>query len=356
MNMKISQPGLVLVISLLLASCSGSLNYVKTNLDEALVQAKKQHKYLLVIAQYAECSACEEFEKMLHGEKSQLQGLLADQFLILKYNGNVVGNEFLFYLNNSVGSPSMFTFSPEGKLLNVVTGGKTSEEFYDELTATIEGASHHDLFVPRIKANKSDIIQMYNVCIKGAAVLKDKTANATEVNNHIDSIKYYTAVAPYFYNSYLLARLYAKTGNTDSSKAWAARALTNNSSYDLRLFEQLRKEMNYVVAAGEKMVDSGKIAFPSAEIALGAVRIGEPRKELIKFRNIGNKPLTIKEVNGSCDCMKFNWDKQPVAPGKESAIELVYTGNTEGDFSKVIFIISDGINGVSRINLTGFSE
>jgi len=73
-----------------------------------------------------------------------------------------------------------------------------------------------------------------------------------------------------------------------------------------------------------------------------------------KFKNIGNEPLVITGVKASCGCTTPEWPKQPVMPGEESIINVVY--NTKGrkaKFNKSITITSNAVTPTKRIYIKG---
>ncbi len=60
------------------------------------------------------------------------------------------------------------------------------------------------------------------------------------------------------------------------------------------------------------------------------------------FKNTGKEPITISAVNVSCGCTAPSWSKEPVLPGKKSAIKAVYhTQGRIGAFTKPITVVSN---------------
>ncbi len=61
-----------------------------------------------------------------------------------------------------------------------------------------------------------------------------------------------------------------------------------------------------------------------------------------KFTNTGKEPLILSNVRASCGCTTPSWPKEPVLPGKESAIVVTYnTQGRPGPFTKSITITSN---------------
>lgn len=60
------------------------------------------------------------------------------------------------------------------------------------------------------------------------------------------------------------------------------------------------------------------------------------------FTNTGDAPLVISNVKASCGCTTPSWTREPVAPGKEGAIEAQYNPkNRPGAFKKSITVTSN---------------
>jgi len=91
------------------------------------------------------------------------------------------------------------------------------------------------------------------------------------------------------------------------------------------------------VASGEK-VDSpqasegsqassdqvAQIAFETMEHDFGKIREGEKVTYRFKFKNTGKVPLKITDVKPSCGCTASDYTKEPVAPGGEGYVEVVF--------------------------------
>ena len=61
------------------------------------------------------------------------------------------------------------------------------------------------------------------------------------------------------------------------------------------------------------------------------------------FTNKGKKPLVITDVRPTCGCTAPEWTKEPIAPGKQGFIQIVYdpTGNS-GTISKNLTVFYNG--------------
>lgn len=64
----------------------------------------------------------------------------------------------------------------------------------------------------------------------------------------------------------------------------------------------------------------------------GEVAEGEEVCHTYRYRNTGEHGLLVKGADAGCACTTVKYDKEPVAPGKEGKIEIVF--NSKGRFGK----------------------
>lgn len=62
-----------------------------------------------------------------------------------------------------------------------------------------------------------------------------------------------------------------------------------------------------------------------------------------EFRNTGDLPLIILNVQSTCSCMVFSKSNEPILPGKTGKIEVKYN-LTQGTIRKTITVESNAIN------------
>jgi hypothetical protein len=70
------------------------------------------------------------------------------------------------------------------------------------------------------------------------------------------------------------------------------------------------------------------IKFEEEEHDFGRITQGEKVSFAFKFKNTGNSNLIITSAAGSCGCTIPEWPKEPIAPGKEGKINVIF--NSEG--------------------------
>lgn len=80
-----------------------------------------------------------------------------------------------------------------------------------------------------------------------------------------------------------------------------------------------------------------QVSFEVMEHDFGQVLQGSENPYVFKFKNTGDAPLLISNAQGSCGCTVPFYAKDPILPGEESEIHVVYKpGKQEGIQSKTV--------------------
>ncbi|MCF6280024.1 MAG: DUF1573 domain-containing protein [Flavobacteriaceae bacterium] len=95
--------------------------------------------------------------------------------------------------------------------------------------------------------------------------------------------------------------------------------------------------------AQEKSVatDGPVFEFVTETIDYGKIENGSDGVRVFTFKNIGNAPLIIDKIKGSCGCTVPTKPEGPIMPGKSGEIKVKYDTKRPGGFSKTITIISN---------------
>jgi hypothetical protein len=73
-----------------------------------------------------------------------------------------------------------------------------------------------------------------------------------------------------------------------------------------------------------------------------------------KFKNIGNSPLIISSATATCGCTVPEYPKEPVAPGAEGVIRVIFnSAGKPGMQNKVVSITSNTIPSLTELNILG---
>lgn len=107
-------------------------------------------------------------------------------------------------------------------------------------------------------------------------------------------------------------------------------------------------------AAESEDADLPAIEFVEKVIDFGEISQGEKVKKRFKFKNVGNTELIISDAKGSCGCTVPRWPKQPIRPGQEGEIEVVFDSNgKQGRQHKTVTLIANTKPNTTVIALKG---
>lgn len=74
-----------------------------------------------------------------------------------------------------------------------------------------------------------------------------------------------------------------------------------------------------------------------------------------KFTNTGDAPLIINQAMASCGCTIPSYSEEPIKPGEQGSIKVVYngTGRFPGHFKKSITILSNASKKIVKLTIEG---
>ncbi len=81
-----------------------------------------------------------------------------------------------------------------------------------------------------------------------------------------------------------------------------------------------------------------EIELKETSFDFGKIPQGKPVYHDFTITNIGKEPLVIVNVQTSCGCTTPKWSKEPVMPGKSTAVNVGYNAAAQGHFQKSITI------------------
>lgn len=108
------------------------------------------------------------------------------------------------------------------------------------------------------------------------------------------------------------------------------------------------------------LMAQSKKSAPKAEFAVGVHDFGKIKESVgkvtctFKFKNTGDQPLIIQRVQATCGCTSPSYTKEPVLPGKEGEVTVVYsaTGNV-GSFEKRLTVFTNVPDEVYILTIKG---
>ena len=108
---------------------------------------------------------------------------------------------------------------------------------------------------------------------------------------------------------------------------------------------------------GKDAVENQRVpVFSPAETSHDFGTIGEKdgyAQHIFNFKNTGDSPLVISMVTASCGCTKPEWPQQPIQPGQEGAIIVMYNPEGRiGGFNKAVTVYTNEDGGFKRHPMT----
>jgi hypothetical protein len=88
------------------------------------------------------------------------------------------------------------------------------------------------------------------------------------------------------------------------------------------------------------------ITWEKSAYDFGDLTQGDKVEHIFKFRNTGNEPLIITNIQVTCGCTTpKGWARDPILPGQSSEITIAF--NSLGKFgkqNKVVTLVSNAVN------------
>ena len=120
------------------------------------------------------------------------------------------------------------------------------------------------------------------------------------------------------------------------------------------------KELYLKIIQGEKIgrgdenkVIRTKVAIDRTSVSLGSFDWQEEQKVTFILENVGDKPLVIQDVTTSCGCTTVTYPKEPVLPGREVALEVVYKAEYPEHFDKTITVYCNAETSLLVLKISG---
>ena len=98
----------------------------------------------------------------------------------------------------------------------------------------------------------------------------------------------------------------------------------------------------------------GAMQFETDNHDFGNVPEGTMATYEFKFKNTGNQPVVIANVQASCGCTTPDWTKTPIMPGKNGIIKAMYSSaGRPGVFSKTVTVTSNATDPSKVLSIKG---
>ena len=98
----------------------------------------------------------------------------------------------------------------------------------------------------------------------------------------------------------------------------------------------------------------GVMQFETDNHDFGKVPEGTMATYEFKFKNTGNQPVVIANVQASCGCTTPDWTKTPVLPGKSGIVKAMYSSaGRPGVFNKTVTVTSNAAEASKVLSIKG---
>jgi len=95
------------------------------------------------------------------------------------------------------------------------------------------------------------------------------------------------------------------------------------------------------------------IEFPETNHDFGKITQGEKVSHVFKFKNTGENPLEVTQVQPSCGCTIPEWTEDPIEPGKEGTIQVMFNSEgREGTQHKTVTVVSNTKPAIHELTFT----
>jgi len=100
--------------------------------------------------------------------------------------------------------------------------------------------------------------------------------------------------------------------------------------------------------------DAPVVVFERDIFDFGKIEQGAKVNHEFKFKNTGKTPLIISNATATCGCTVPEFPKEPILPGKEGVIKVIFnSAGKEGMQDKVITISSNANPNTTSVHLVG---
>ncbi|MFH2141840.1 MAG: DUF1573 domain-containing protein [Bacteroidota bacterium] len=128
-----------------------------------------------------------------------------------------------------------------------------------------------------------------------------------------------------------------------------------------KLFFSIISLLLTICLYGQESVNNGggvspEIIFENPIFDYGTVPYDSEGTCEFKFKNTGNTPLILSNVQSSCGCTVPNWPKVPIQKNATGTINVKYNTTRPGNFQKTITVYSNAKNSPLVLTIKGTVE
>ncbi|SFC48180.1 Protein of unknown function [Parapedobacter composti] len=127
----------------------------------------------------------------------------------------------------------------------------------------------------------------------------------------------------------------------------------NPPSEDIPLDQMGEQPVGQTIIPGSDAT-SAVLELESDSYDFGEIKEGEKVTHEFRFTNKGTAPLIISNVQASCGCTTPEYSKNPIAPGEEGMVKVVFNSSGQvGKQHKVVTVTSNASSPNTLLHLRG---
>lgn len=106
---------------------------------------------------------------------------------------------------------------------------------------------------------------------------------------------------------------------------------------------------NTASADGSSNGNLPEIKFEEEVHDFGRITQGEKVSFAFKFKNVGNSNLIITSAAGSCGCTVPEWPKEPILPGQEGKVNVIFSSEGKSGIQEKSINVSTNCEPSTRV-------
>lgn len=127
--------------------------------------------------------------------------------------------------------------------------------------------------------------------------------------------------------------------------------LVGNPALNPKVWELYKQQIT-----GKKETEQGRltdIRATNTQIQIEDMQVNKTYTCIFEIENTGGYPFIILDIKSSCGCTVPAWNKQPVAPGKKTEVQVEVKPETSGFFNKTIQLYGNATNLPLKLSIVG---
>ncbi len=359
--MKLKPLILLAVLTFTVFSCDDNEKFLYTSsssFKEIIQLSKENKKGTILLLGSEKCNICDALLSDINNDENYKKEI-GKNYIVARTNIGTKDSQWIFGLLERIATPTFLIFDKQQNLTGYIAGYKNKEEFrliLNQIEQRKCEVSEINLKSLNYPVSKENLLQAFEDVFKAQFLLTDtgKKKNSSQIKELLNSsLDRY----PSIYTRYLLANFYKQQDDSILSKQIAMQALDScNLHPEQTRYLFIKDNLYKLINPNHHYRDEAFFETSNSHIQIGEAITGAKNNITIPYINGGKKDLKLIQVHGDCSCTTINYSPETIPPGGKGEINLTLTPDQEGDFTRKLIVVSNGINSPCFINLTGTSK